>query len=307
VAFTLHQDGLEATYVSSAATVGGALAGLDVILGTADILTPDADSALRSGLHVYVSYAKRIVLAIDGEERVISTHALTVGDVLEEAGLSLTARDEVSPPVRDPAGRRTRVQVTRVRYSSDSFEILVPHVTFYRDDPAYLRGTETLIQAGADGLVRREFEARYVDGQRVSRELISETLTPPVHRIVARGTAEPPPPTTPTAAPAPPPNLFATADGEVECARTLDVYATWYTAASAGSNTTATGTPVYMGIVAVDPRVIPLGTQMYIPGYGYGLAADTGGGIIGNMVDLGYGPDDAYDWRTDWVDICILG
>ena len=45
---------------------------------------------------------------------------------------------------------------------------------------------------------------------------------------------------------------------------------------------------------------------MYIPGYGYGVAEDTGGAIIGNIIDLGYGAGDVKDWRSGWVDICIL-
>lgn len=45
---------------------------------------------------------------------------------------------------------------------------------------------------------------------------------------------------------------------------------------------------------------------MYIPGYGPGLAADTGGGVRGNMIDLGFGDNDVVDWYTHWVDICIL-
>jgi len=52
--------------------------------------------------------------------------------------------------------------------------------------------------------------------------------------------------------------------------------------------TTASGLPVGPGIVAVDPNVIPLGTRMYIPGYGKGIAADIGGGIKGNIIDLWY-------------------
>jgi 3D (Asp-Asp-Asp) domain-containing protein/peptidoglycan hydrolase CwlO-like protein len=49
---------------------------------------------------------------------------------------------------------------------------------------------------------------------------------------------------------------------------------------------TATGLPVGPGIVAVDPTVIPLGTRMTIPGYGEGVAADVGGGISGNHIDV---------------------
>ena len=65
-------------------------------------------------------------------------------------------------------------------------------------------------------------------------------------------------------------------------ARTITVFATAYTL----SGRTATGAPVGYGVVAVDPNVIPLGTRMTIPGYGEGVAADTGGAIQGAVVDL---------------------
>ena len=53
-----------------------------------------------------------------------------------------------------------------------------------------------------------------------------------------------------------------------------------------GSGITATGMPARRGVVAVDPDVIPLGSRVYIPGYGEAIAADTGGAIIGNSIDL---------------------
>ena len=63
---------------------------------------------------------------------------------------------------------------------------------------------------------------------------------------------------------------------------TITVTATAYTL----QGTTATGAPVGYGVVAVDPSVIPLGTRMTIPGYGEGVAADTGGAIQGAVIDL---------------------
>ena len=63
---------------------------------------------------------------------------------------------------------------------------------------------------------------------------------------------------------------------------TMTVVATGYSL----TGRTATGAPVGWGVVAVDPSVIPLGTSMTIPGYGSGVAADTGGGISGAMIDL---------------------
>jgi 3D (Asp-Asp-Asp) domain-containing protein len=154
-----------------------------------------------------------------------------------------------------------------------------------------------VVQWGVDGLVRREYAVVYENGEAVNWELVSETTVPPTHRIVGQGTMV----VAPAPAPSPP-------RSDPQCVQTMRVWATWYTAASAGgSGRTATGTAVHKGTVAVDPRVIPLGTRMYIPGYGNGVAEDTGGAIIGNIIDLGYGPNDVKDWSSRYVDICILG
>ncbi|MGH7634553.1 MAG: 3D domain-containing protein, partial [Gemmatimonadaceae bacterium] len=95
--------------------------------------------------------------------------------------------------------------------------------------------------------------------------------------------------------------------------RTLRVYATWYNPASSGRapsdpayGHTATGVIVTYGIVAVDPDVIPLGTKMFIPGYGYAVAADTGGAVKGYMLDLGFPDGVQVDWQSHWVDITIV-
>jgi 3D (Asp-Asp-Asp) domain-containing protein len=65
--------------------------------------------------------------------------------------------------------------------------------------------------------------------------------------------------------------------------------ATAYSAACAGcSGLTASGRPAGLGVVAVDPRFIPLGTHLFIPGYGHAFAGDTGGAIHGNRIDLGF-------------------
>jgi 3D (Asp-Asp-Asp) domain-containing protein len=89
--------------------------------------------------------------------------------------------------------------------------------------------------------------------------------------INAQASTTAPVTSTPTPAPAP-------ATG----GQTLTVTATGYSL----TGRTATGVPVGWGVVAVDPSVIPLGTHMTIPGYGAGVAADTGGAVQGATIDL---------------------
>ena len=72
--------------------------------------------------------------------------------------------------------------------------------------------------------------------------------------------------------------------------QTIYVDATAYSADDPlfAGNLTASGTKVRHGIIAVDPNVIPLGTKVYIPGYGEAIAEDTGGSIIGNRIDIAF-------------------
>lgn len=120
-------------------------------------------------------------------------------------------------------------------------------------------------------------------------------------RTTALAAAAPPPATVlaPDTAPAEIATPLATATGS----RTLTVTSSGY----ALRGRTATGIPTAPGVVAVDPSVIPLGTRMSIPGYGIGIAADTGGAIQGNTIDLWFPTTaDALQWGRRTVTITLL-
>lgn len=70
--------------------------------------------------------------------------------------------------------------------------------------------------------------------------------------------------------------------------RSIIMTATAYTADNGCGNTTYSGHSLRRGLVAVDPRVIPLGSRLYIQGYGYAIADDVGGAIKGNRIDLAF-------------------
>jgi 3D (Asp-Asp-Asp) domain-containing protein len=303
VRFSLHEGGFPTEVFSTRPTVGGALNALGADYSRHDHVWPPPETPLTAGLHVFVERATVIALSVGGDEPGrVYTHADTVGDLLTERGVKLSKGDIVTPTLSTPLRNSLAVSVTVIRETSEFEDLPIPFTTIYRDESSLPQGEDRLVQEGEDGFVRREYSVVYENGEEVSRELLSEMWVMPTDRIVAQGTA-----VVAAAVAAPVAAPAAAAEGEPKCARTLTVWATWYTAASAGgSGTTATGTNVRKGTVAVDPGVIPLGTRMYIPSYGYGVAEDTGGAVVGNIIDLGYGPNDVKDWRSGWVEICIL-
>lgn len=92
--------------------------------------------------------------------------------------------------------------------------------------------------------------------------------------------------------------------------RTITMRSTAYTSdpsENGGYSTTAMGTAIRYGVAAVDPNVIPLGTRLYIEGYGYARAEDTGGAIKGNKIDLVFGSkSQSNNWGRRTVRVTIL-
>jgi 3D (Asp-Asp-Asp) domain-containing protein len=157
---------------------------------------------------------------------------------------------------------------------------LVP-ATLHRITPSLPPGTSKVIARGAPGVVEVRLRYAQRDGGPVHGTLISSTVARAARpRVVADGIGYSP--------------LIAfEAHGIARMgylARgALEMVATAYTASCSGCDgMTAIGRRAGYGIVAVDPHVIPLGTRLYIPGYGPAIAGDTGGSIVGRRIDLGF-------------------
>lgn len=93
-----------------------------------------------------------------------------------------------------------------------------------------------------------------------------------------------------------------------EYSRIVRVEATAYSRHEDGmSNYTARGNFCTRGVIAVDPNVIPLGTRVFIPGYGYAVADDVGGAIVGNIIDIAFDSvEECYRWGRQWIDLYII-
>ena len=277
-----------------------AAAGIDMSPG--DISLPGLATPVSAGQHVYLLRAKELHVHVDGTERTIYTFVETVGEVLEEAGIQLAPPDKIDPPLAAVVQHETTITVVRVSESRITLDEPIPHATQYVADDTLEIDQKTLVQRGAPGVRKRQIRIHYEDGSELRH--VEEKVwveTKPLATIVHYGTKAVL-------------RTLETPSGPVEYWRKLRVYATWYNPASSGKppghpayGITRTGTGVYRGIIAVDPRVIPLYSRLYVPGYGPGLAADTGGGIIGNWIDLGFADDEQPDWNTGWTDVYLLG
>ena len=96
--------------------------------------------------------------------------------------------------------------------------------------------------------------------------------------------------------------------GIPNCARVVRVEATAYSSMQSDlSAYTATGTLCRYGVIATDPNFIPLGTKVFIPGYGYAVAEDTGGAIVGNRIDVAFDTlSECYEFGRQWIDLYII-
>lgn len=174
----------------------------------------------------------------------------------------------------------------------ETHQVEVPVAVQYERVDTLPKGEEKVLQEGAVGLDEVEEEIHYKQGDVIdTKELQRKTITPMQPKVVQVGTRE------------------------VEVSRSYDrvrevitMEATAYLPTDGGGDgITATGIRARHGVVAVDPNVIPLGTRVYIPGYGEAIAADTGGDIVGNRIDVvleDYGSAMQFGRRT--VDVYIL-
>lgn len=171
---------------------------------------------------------------------------------------------------------------------------VIKRKTVYKDDPEVEAGTDTVLEEGADGKKVTITKITFYEGKEYSKEAVRTEITEAKDKIISRGTKI----------------VWKTLqapEGEIKYWKRMRVYATHYDQHCPGCNEwTATGARAIKGVVAVDPKVIKMGTKMYVPGYGLGVAADTGGAIKGNIIDLCFDNAKTAGWKAHFIDIYLI-
>lgn len=262
-------------------TVAQALQQLNVEVNGGDRITPAPDAAVSRGMTVAIERGVAVVIAVDGRQIVHRAPPRTVGGFLADAGVVLGPLDRVAPPLHTYVEDDAVIRVVRVRQEEYVEEAPIPYDTWRWAEPSWERGREGLLRAGREGTELRTVRATYEDDRLVHRLVVDrQTVEEPRAEIIGVGTRIVV-------------RTMETPAGTIRYTDVLDMEATAYYPGPESTGVwadgfTAIGLKAGHGVIAVDPSVIPLGTKVYIPGYGIAVAGDVGGAIKGNIVDLAF-------------------
>lgn len=286
---------------TTAATVGEALRQAEITIYLGDRVVPSLGSEVSTGLRVTIQRSTPVTLEADGRTFKTRTRGDTVADALSAMRIGVSGMDRVEPALATPLYENIKIDVTRVRDDVEVLEEIAPFETVFVADANLAIDTQQVVNQGAEGVTRTRYRVRYEDGNEVSRVLEDTWVAQnPAERVIAYGQQITP-------------KTITTADGrEITYWRHIRMLASSYSANTAGVSPSAsyygrtfTGDRMRHGIVAVDPAIIPLRSQVYVSDYGFGDALDTGSAIRARRIDLGYDDDNLVLWNR-WVDVYLL-
>ena len=269
------------------------LAEAGITLTDYDVVSPKIHEQIGEDNSIVIQKAFEVTLNDGGKEKKVQSPSTTVADFLKRENIQLNGDDRLNRKADGYLKPGSIVEIVRVEKVTDVVEEPANFAVETRNDPTLLKGREKIVQDGKKGLVSRKFEVVRENGKEVSRKLVDEkAIKESQKKIVSIGSKV-------MVASA----SAATSSSKHSSSKTVSrnnsssegkeffVTATAYTAECNGcSGITATGINLRanpnLKVIAVDPRIIPLGSKVWVEGYGYAVAGDTGGAIKGKKIDL---------------------
>lgn len=248
----------------------------------------------ENGLNITIVRSMDVTVDVCGEAQQVLSYGESVQELLERSGITLNENSVVSIALDAQVEDGMTIAITDTVVSTEYYTLSIPYEVTYQDTDLLAKGKEVVLTAGQEGQVLCTAEVTYINGVESSNEVVSEEVTTePVTKVIARGTGIGK--GKKSSKPIIGDGVIITPEGDVLTYTHVDTYkATSYCRTDVGGNRTSTGTDTHVGVVAVDPRMIPYGTRMFIVTkdgkyiYGVGTAEDCGGDIKNKRLDLFY-------------------
>ncbi|MGQ0548430.1 MAG: 3D domain-containing protein [Armatimonadota bacterium] len=277
------------------ATVRDVLREAAITVGPHDRLIPAAGVRLAPRTIIEIRRAFPVLVMVDGSRRVVMTAAATVDELIGDAahGLAVRPRDRVYPSAATPLVSGDIVRIVRIETRIIEKTEPVPFARIIQPTVTLPSGVPRVVQRGRLGVRTYATSVTTADGEVVDRRELAPVITaPPQDHVVQVGTRR----------------MFADRGefaGKEVVQMEATAYAPWH--GEGVNDITAIGLKARYGVVAVDPKVIPLRSVVFVEGYGRAIAGDTGGAIKGHRIDLCYDTvREAYKFGRRPVRVYIL-
>ncbi len=294
-------DGQETSILTTHQSVGDVLLAQDIPLYLGDLITPDLSTALAPDATITIERAIPLSIQVDGRTLKTRTRSATVAEALAQEKVALVGQDYTLPAEDAAITPNINIKVIRVIEALEIDKETTDFETLWisRDDLEL--DTQQIEQQGQEGVTKTRTRVVYENGEEILRVEEETWLEQePADKVIAYGTKVVI-------------RTLDTPDGPIEYWRKIRMLATSYSAATSGKSRdhpeygiTRTGMQAGYGIVAVDPGVVDLRSEVYVPNYGRAIAGDTGGAILGKHIDLGFEDDEPLPLWYKWVDVYLL-
>ncbi|WP_099224445.1 G5 and 3D domain-containing protein [Listeria costaricensis] len=295
---------------STKSTVGELLKDENMTPGPHDVLNVSLDDKVKNDMNIDIDRAIELTLKNGDKNETVWTTKNTVGDLLAEKNITVDGDDRVSPAKDTKLTSDMNIEVAYVDKKSEEKVEQIAFDTVYKDDANLEKGQEKVVTEGKNGEKKVKYDVTYENGKEVKRDRVSEeNVSDKQDKVVARGTKEAVQTVAATSSSNASTQTVSHSDSSAAPSggKTFTMESTAYS----GGGTTATGINLSANpgikVVAVDPSVIPLGSKVWVEGYGVAVAGDTGGAIKGNIIDVYF--DDAgscYSWGRKTVTVKVL-
>ncbi len=288
----IHDNGKVIACKTMKDTVRKTLDQNNITVNTCDYINMALDTRLqrKNTNEIYIKRAVPVYITADGIETKIMSYRDTVEEMLKDSPVKPEGLDRLmGAALQDKVSSDMSLRIVRVSENVISEKEAIPFTVQKRANSRLDSGTEKVVEAGQEGIREKQYKVVTEDGNEVSKLFLAESvLRDPINMIMEFGTVL----------------HYKTSRGDtVRYKKVMDMRATAYTASFEDTGkkpgdrnfgVTATGIKAKKGVIAVDPRVIPLHTRVYVeiagstPDYGYAVAEDVGGAIKGSKIDLYY-------------------